>query len=321
VVFDKTGTITYGKPAVTDVVAFGENLLPSTKSKDIGKILEIAATVEKNSEHPLAKSIVQHASDLGTNIGTVQDFVAVPGMGVKAVYDGKNILVGSPRFGMDEKIRMEHGKQELMVLQEQGKTTMIVSLDGILIGLVGLLDLPKPNARSAVSYLKKMGIKTVMLTGDNEPTAKFIAQSVGVDRVFANVLPSGKSDVIQMLQREGPVTMVGDGINDAPALTEADVGIAIGSGTDIALESGNVILIRDDIMDVVSAIETSKKTVSKIKQNLFYAFAYNVVLIPVAALGLLYPALAGLAMAASSVSVTSSSLLLKRWSPPSKKKK
>lgn len=321
VVFDKTGTITHGKPEVTDVIAFGNDLLQSQKPEEIKKILEIAATAEKNSEHPLAKSIVKHASDLGMNLGMTRDFVAVPGMGIKSVCDGKNILVGSPQFGLDEKINMEYGKQKLVSLQEQGKTVIIVSLDGLLIGLVGLLDLPKSSARPAMLQLQKMGIKTVMLTGDNESAAKFIAQSVGINRVFANVLPSGKSDVVKTLQKEGPVTMVGDGINDAPALTEADVGIAIGSGTDIALESGNVILIRDDIMDVVSAIETSKKTVSKIKQNLFYAFAYNVILIPVAGLGLLYPTLAGLAMAASSVSVISSSLLLKRWSPPSKRKK
>ncbi|MDE1814286.1 MAG: copper-translocating P-type ATPase, partial [Thaumarchaeota archaeon] len=324
-VFDKTGTLTRGKPQVTDImtmkqIGFASENTASVVSSD-HKILEIAAMAEKNSEHPLAKSIVQHALDLKISLAETREFFAIPGKGVKTVYNGHKILVGSPRFMEEEHIDIESSKQSLIALQEQGKTVMLVVLDDDLVGLVALLDTPKPSAKYAVKSLKKMGIQVVMLTGDNDRTANTVAEDLEMDKVFANVMPSGKSDIIKQLQKEGKTVMIGDGINDAPALTEADVGIAIGSGTDVALEAGNVVLVRDDLMDVVSAIEISKKTISKIRQNLFYAFAYNVVLIPVAGLGLLYPTLAGLAMAASSVSVTSSSLLLKRWSPPSKRKK
>ncbi|MGI0065709.1 MAG: HAD-IC family P-type ATPase, partial [Nitrosotalea sp.] len=211
-------------------------------------------------------------------------------------------------------------KQLLTKLQDEGKTVILVTLDIELTGIIALLDTPKPSAKTAIQYLKKMGIQVVMLTGDNERTAKTVARELDIGKVFANVIPSGKSDIVKLLQNEGKVAMIGDGINDALALTEADIGIAIGSGTDIAIESGKVVLIRDDLMDVVSAIEISKKTVSKIRQNLFYAFVYNVALVPIAGLGFLYPTLAGLAMTTSSVSVTSSSLLLRRWSPPSKRK-
>jgi Cu+-exporting ATPase len=319
IVFDKTGTLTSGKPTVTDVISLKQSI--SGKIIDEDKVLEVAAIAEKNSEHPLAKSIVQHVVNMKIQLGKSDSFFAVPGKGVRAVYDDTTILVGSPGFVQDEGINIESAQQLATQLQEKGKTVILVAWDETLIGLVALIDTPKSSARPAIQYLQKMGIKTVMLTGDNSSTAKFVADDIGITTVFANVLPSAKSDVIQSLQKNGPVAMVGDGINDAPALTNADIGIAIGSGTDIALEAGNVILIRDDLMDVVSAIETSRKTVSKIKQNLFYAFGYNMVLVPIAGLGLLYPAIAGLAMAASSVSVTSSSLLLKRWSPPSKKKK
>ncbi len=319
IVFDKTGTLTSGKPTVTDVISLKQSMSGKIIGED--KVLEVAAIAEKNSEHPLAKSIVQYAINMKIQLGKSDSFFAVPGKGVRAVYDGNNILVGSPGFVQDEGINIESAQQLSNQLQEKGKTVILVVWGETLIGLVALVDTPKSGARLAMQYLQKMGIKTVMLTGDNQSTAKFVADDIGIMTVFANVLPSAKSDVIQSLQKNGPVAMVGDGINDAPALTSADIGIAIGSGTDIALEAGNVILIRDDLMDVVSAIETSRKTVSKIKQNLFYAFGYNVVLVPIAGLGLLYPAIAGLAMAASSVSVTSSSLLLKRWSPPSKKKK
>jgi Cu+-exporting ATPase len=201
-------------------------------------------------------------------------------------------------------------------MQREGKTVVLVSVDSRVVGAIGLLDTPKQGAREAIAELRSLGIEPVMLTGDNRMTAEEIARMVGIERVFAGVLPSGKVDVVKKLQQEGnKVAMVGDGINDAPALTAADVGIAIGSGTDLAVEAGNVVLIRDDIRDVVSSVRIAKKIVSKIRQNLIYAFAYNVVLIPVAAVGLLYPALAGLAMAASSVSVTASSLALRRWSP------
>ena len=322
-VFDKTGTLTQGKPKVTDIIGttklrvITQNEIQNTENR----IIELAAIAEKNSEHPLAKSIVQHAENLKIHLAETSEFFAVPGKGIKAVYNGNNILVGSPNFMEGEKIEIKSVKQSVINLQEQGKTVILVALDKDLIGLIALLDTPKPSAKIAIKSLRKMGIVVAMLTGDNERTAKTVAKDLDIDKVFANVMPSGKSDIIKRLQMEGKTAMIGDGINDAPALTEADVGIAIGSGTDIAIEAGKVVLIRDDLMDVVSAIEISKKTVSKIRQNLFYAFAYNIALIPVAGLGLLYPALAGLAMAASSVSVTSSSLLLKRWSPPSKRYK
>ncbi|NHI02622.1 Lead, cadmium, zinc and mercury transporting ATPase [Candidatus Nitrosotalea sp. TS] len=197
---------------------------------------------------------------------------------------------------------------------------MIVSVGDVVLGIIGLLDIPKQGAKEAISILKSMKIEPVMLTGDNEKTANKVAQMVGIERIFADILPSGKVDVVRKIQNEGKkVAMIGDGINDAPALTVADVGIAVGSGTDIAIEAGKVILVRDDIRDVVTAIEIAKKTVGKIKQNLTYAFMYNAILIPVAAMGFLYPALAGIAMAASSVSVTMSSLAMKRWTPKRKK--
>ncbi|HXU94871.1 MAG TPA: heavy metal translocating P-type ATPase [Candidatus Nitrosotalea sp.] len=323
-VFDKTGTLTQGKPMITDIVTIkqiavtSENIASGMNADK--KILEIAAVAEKNSEHPLAKSIVQHAIDSKIRLSDTTEFVAIPGKGVNAVYAGKNILVGSSRLMEDEGIHTESVKQSLIKFQEEGKTTILVALDKQLVGIIALLDTPKPNAKTAIQSLKKMGIQVMMLTGDNERTAGTVARELDIDKFFANILPSGKSDIIKLLQKEGKVAMIGDGINDAPALIEADVGVAIGSGTDIALEAGKVVLIRDDLTDVVSAIEISKKTMNKIRQNLFYAFVYNVALIPLAGLGLLYPAIAGLAMAASSVSVTSSSLLLRRWTPPSRKK-
>ena len=324
-VFDKTGTLTEGNPKVTDIINMKQTILAPENIKSASsvdnKILELAATAEKNSEHPIAKSIVQHAENLKILPSDALEFYAIPGKGIRAIYTGGTVRVGSPRYMEEEKINIVPARQFLIKLQEEGKTAILVALDEDLIGIVALLDIPKPSAKIAIKSLKNMGIRVIMLTGDNDRTANTVAKDLGIDKVFANVLPSGKSDIIKRLQQGGKTAMIGDGINDAPALIEADVGIAIGSGTDIALEAGKVILIRDDLMDVVSAIEISKKTVSKIRQNLFYAFVYNIVLIPMAGLGLLYPALAGLAMAASSVSVTSSSLLLKRWSPPSKSKK
>ena len=323
-VFDKTGTLTQGKPMITDIMTIkqieiaSENIASGMNADK--KILEIAAVAEKNSEHPLAKSIVQYALDSKIRLSDTTEFIAIPGKGVNAVYDGKSILVGSSRLMEDEGIHTESVKQSLIKFQEEGKTPILVALDKQLVGIIALLDTPKPNAKIAIQSLKKMGVQVVMLTGDNERTASTVAKELDIDKFFANVLPSGKADIIKLLQKEGKIAMVGDGINDAPALTEADVGIAIGSGTDIALEAGKVVLIRDDLTDVVSAIEISKKTMNKIRQNLFYAFVYNVTLVPLAGLGLLYPALAGLAMAASSVSVTTSSLLLRRWTPPSRKK-
>lgn len=314
-VFDKTGTLTEGKPQVTDIIdvkSIGDNAAKN-------KILEIAATAEKNSEHPLAKSIVQKVRELGIKIGETSNFIAIPGKGVDAEYEGVSITVGNIGLMKDEGIETTIAEKIITELQDQGKTAILVAVDKKLSGVIALLDTPKPSAKEAVKLLKEDHIQVIMLTGDNERTATTIAKELKVDKVIANVLPQEKVNVIKKLQEEGKkVAMTGDGINDAAALTQADAGIAIGSGADIAIEAGKVVLIKDDLKDVVAAIQISKKTVSKIRQNLFYAFVYNAALIPVAGLGLLYPALAGLAMAASSVSVTSSSLLLKRWSPKRK---
>lgn len=309
-VFDKTGTLTEGKPEVTDII-------PLESGEDAKtKVLEIAAVAEKNSEHPLAKSIVQKAKEIGIKIGETSDFVAIPGKGVDTEYKGVRVTVGSPGLMRDEKIELKDVEKIISELQNQGKTAIVVAADKKILGVIALLDTPKPSAKEAVRLLKENHIEVIMLTGDNERTAATIAKELEVDRVIANVLPHEKVNVIKKLQDEGKkVAMVGDGINDAAALTQADAGIAIGSGTDVAIEAGKVVLIKDDLKDVVAALQISKKTISKIRQNLFYAFVYNAALIPVAGLGLLYPALAGLAMAASSVSVTSSSLLLKRWNP------
>lgn len=313
-VFDKTGTLTEGKPQVTDIIPVESDYNDSTKNK----ILEIAATAENNSEHPLAKSIVQKAKEVGIKIGETSDFIAVPGKGVNAEYQGVRITVGSMGLMKDEGVEIKDVEKIIADLQNQGKTAIVVAADKKTLGVIALLDTPKSSAKEAVNLLKKNHIQVIMLTGDNERTAATIAKELEVDRVIANVLPHEKVNVIKKLQEEGKkVAMVGDGINDAAALTQSDAGIAIGSGTDIAIEAGKVVLIRNDLRDVAVAIKISKKTISKIRQNLFYAFVYNAALIPVAGLGLLYPALAGLAMASSSVSVTSSSLLLKRWNPKS----
>jgi len=316
-VFDKTGTLTVGKPSVTNVVQLQE-ILPAGGVQTDSRVLELAAIAEQWSEHPLARAIVEHAKNKGLQSKDVDDFQATPGMGVDAFYEGTKIKVGSPGFIRSANVEGVDSAADLVdKLQQEGKTVVLVSINGKLAGVIALLDSPKPGAKETIAALRSLGIEPVMLTGDNQRTADAVARQVSIERVFAGVLPSGKVDVVKAIQHEGKkVAMIGDGINDAPALTAADVGIAIGSGTDLAVEAGGVVLIREDIRDVVSAVQIAKKIVSKIKQNLAYAFMYNVVLIPLAAIGMLYPALAGLAMAASSVSVTASSLALKRWSPP-----
>jgi Cu+-exporting ATPase len=317
-VFDKTGTLTVGRPSVTDVLPLQEILLPSRSVLTDSQLLEFAAIAEQWSEHPLGRAIVEHARNRGLQRKDVDDFQATPGMGVDVFHEGMKIKVGSPDFINSTNVEGVDSATDLVdKLQQEGKTVVLVSIDGKLAGVIGLLDSPKLGAKETIAALRSLGIEPVMLTGDNQRTADAVARQVGIERVFAGVLPSGKVDVVKAIQHEGKkVAMIGDGINDAPALTAADVGIAIGSGTDLAVEAGGVVLIREDIRDVVSAVQIAKKIVSKIKQNLAYAFMYNIVLIPVAAIGMLYPALAGLAMAASSVSVTASSLALKRWTPP-----
>ncbi|MEX0854397.1 MAG: heavy metal translocating P-type ATPase, partial [Nitrosopumilaceae archaeon] len=317
-VFDKTGTLTEGKPQVIDLLSLKQITLAdgSVTTNSEEKILEIAGIAEKNSEHPLAKSIVKKARELNLDLPDPSDFVAIPGKGVRAMHNGNTILVGSPKQLESEGIEIKTAVKYISRFQLEGKTVVLVALDNQLIGLISLLDSPKQGAKAALMALKENGIEVVMLTGDNERTSATIAKELSIEKVIANVMPSDKVNVIKELQNSGKkVAMIGDGINDAAAIMQSDVGIAIGSGTDVALEAGKVVLIRDDLSSVVTAIEISKKTVNKIRQNLFYAFAYNTILIPVAGVGLLYPALAGLAMAASSVSVTLSSLSLKRWTP------
>ncbi|PWU82444.1 MAG: hypothetical protein DLM72_01590 [Candidatus Nitrosopolaris wilkensis] len=361
-IFDKTGTLTEGRPRVTDVIQLNEiTTIASLSAAAVASIsgsnnlhqrnaliknndakseqnnialLTLAAIAEKGSEHPLAKAIVSYTQSNGIqqiNDINVEEFEAIPGRGITAVYNGVTIKIGNQAFIQDQNIDLSSSIQLVGKLQREGKTTVLVSVNNSVIGIIGLLDTPKPGAKEAISALKSLDIQPIMLTGDNENTSKEIALSVGIERIFANVLPKGKVDVVTSIQNEQKkryehqrhhkfVAMIGDGINDAPALTAADIGIAIGSGTDVAIEAGKVVLVRDDIYDVVTAIEIARKTVSKIKQNLIYAFLYNVILIPVAATGLLYPAFAGIAMAASSVSVTMNSLTLQRWSPSSRKR-
>ena len=319
-IFDKTGTLTMGKPAVTDILLVRELLSAQypAKTEDAEmEILELAATAEQWSEHPLAKAIMQASKSKGIQPTDVEDFQMTPGLGVSVASKGRKIRVGNPDFIRSSGVGLEdYISTDLAKLQRQGKTAVLVSLDSAVIGIIGLQDIVKSGAKEAIAKLKELGIEPIMLTGDNQETANIVARSVGMDRVYAGVLPSGKVDVVRGLQK-GPtrVAMIGDGFNDAPALSAADVGIAMGAGTDLAIEAGSVVLVSDSISDVVAAVQIARKVVSKIKQNLVYAFMYNIVLVPVAAFGFLYPALAGLAMAASSVSVTASSLALRRWNP------
>jgi Cu+-exporting ATPase len=319
-VFDKTGTLTEGRPSVTDIVVITKVLTTKESGKTTNpelQALELAATAEQYSEHPLAKAVMSAAKSKGIPALEVDDFRMSPGMGVMVVSNGGKIRVGNVEFTKSAGLEITTEISEsLQRLQKEGKTVVVVSFDSTIVALIGLVDVPKEGAREAIEELKRMGVQTVMLTGDNVQTAKIVAGNLGLDRVHAGVLPSGKVDVIKQLQQNGrKVAMIGDGFNDAPALSIADVGIAMGAGTDLAIEAGSVVLVRNDIKDIVTAVHIARKIVSKIKQNLAYAFMYNVILVPVAGLGLLYPALAGLAMAASSVSVTASSLALKRWNP------
>lgn len=306
VVFDKTGTITVGKPQVTDVVG------------DQNKVLTIAASLEENSEHPLAAAVVKKANEDKIALAQVKNFAAIEGKGVRASYDGQTAFVGSDRLLKDISISQEM-KDQAIKLQKEAKTVVYVGLGQEIIGLIAIQDVPKPSSKAAIAELKKRGLKTIMLTGDNPNVANAIGKEVSIDQVIAGVLPTEKAAEIKKLQDEGrKVAFVGDGINDAPALSTADVGIAMGSGTDVAIESGGIVLVQNDLMGVVRALDISKKTFNRIKLNLFWALIYNTIGIPIAAglfmgLGLtLSPELAGLAMAFSSVSVVTSSLLLNK---------
>ncbi|MDW3603939.1 MAG: heavy metal translocating P-type ATPase [Nitrososphaeraceae archaeon] len=320
IVFDKTGTLTVGKPSVTDIVSL----------TDIGEqeLLRLAAIAESGSEHPLAQAVIRKAKENGTPITNPDSFEAVSGYGLKATYSNHTIMIGNRKMMEDNQIAVtESMDTKLSVFEKEGKTAVLVSIDNTLSGIIAISDTIKENAKGAIKALKSKGIEVIMLTGDNKRTANAVASQLNIDRVIAEVLPHQKEEVVAKLKRqEGKVVaMVGDGINDAPALARADLGIAIGSGTDVAKETGGIILIKDDIRDVVTALDLGKRTVSKIKQNLFWAFAYNTGLIPIAAGALVpvlglgvfgwLPILAGLAMAMSSVTVVTNSLLLGKYKP------
>ncbi len=305
IVFDKTGTLTKGEPAVTDVVALGGG-----REEDV---LRWAACLESGSEHPLARAVLQRAAADGIEAGRCEEFEAVPGRGVRGTTSGRRILVGTAAFMAEEGVDCAAAGDARSRLEGEAKTAVLVAVDGRLTGVIAVADTLKEDSARAVARLKEMGFEVVMLTGDNERTARAVAGQAGVDRVVAGVLPERKAAEIRRLRGEaGPVAMVGDGINDAPALAEADVGIALGTGTDVAIESADITLVRGELGAVVSAIKLSRATFRKIKQNLFWAFGYNVVAIPAAMLGLLHPAIAEAAMAFSSVSVVSNSTLLQR---------
>lgn len=303
IVFDKTGTLTKGEPAVVDIIAFGPY-----KKEDV---LKTAAIAEKGSEHPLAEAIVKAVGN--SNIPDAEEFEAISGHGVKAKYKGMEILLGNRKLMKNNNVNIESAEENLQELEEQGKTAMILAINDKVAGVIAAMDMPKENAATAVKRLKNMDLEVAMLTGDNEKTAKTIAAQLGINKVIANVLPWEKVDVIKKMQAEGKVVaMVGDGVNDAPALAQSDVGIAIGSGTDIAKETGGIVLIKDDLEDVARGIELSQATMKKIKQNLFWAFIYNTISIPIAAANLLNPVIAAAAMAMSSLFVVSNSALLRR---------
>ncbi|WRQ72927.1 MAG: heavy metal translocating P-type ATPase [Methanosarcinales archaeon Met12] len=309
IVLDKTGTLTKGKPSVTDIIPI------NSKSK-ILNLLQLAASVEKNSEHPLGQAIVRKAEDEGVELIDVENFKAIFGKGVEAQINGKKILVGTKKLMEENKIDIYFVHGTLGELEEQSKTAMLISDDKKVLGVIAVADTLKEDAKEAVQALHKMGFKTIMLTGDNEKTAKAIANQVGIKEVIAEVLPGEKVEVIKRLQKQGLVAMTGDGINDGPALTQADVGIAIGTGTDIATEAGEITLVRGDLSSLVQAIKLSRATFKTIRQNLFWAFFYNTVAIPMAAFGILAtmlgPIIAAGAMVFSSLSVVANSLRLRK---------
>ncbi len=318
IVFDKTGTLTLGQPSVTDVIGVGEY------SED--QVLRLAASAERGSEHPLGKAVIRAAEEKQLEIPSASSFKAIPGRGILVDNDGHTVLLGNRKLMTESEVNVQSAEPIIENLEAQGKTVMILADGKDTVGVLGLADTLKDDSPQTIKQLKEMGIEVLMLTGDNPRTAKSVAANLGIDRVVAGVLPDEKENVIKKLQEEGKIVgMVGDGVNDAPALASANVGIAIGSGTDVAVETGGIVLIRNDLQNVVTAIRLSKATVRKIKQNLFWAFCYNVALIPIAAGGLLpffgpgvynvLPFLAAGAMATSSVTVVGNSLLLNRFKP------
>lgn len=343
VVFDKTGTLTHGDMALTDVVPLDETRADGGPATDEGKrtdssrsssdhrpdggvlearldtdgLLALAASAESGSEHPLARAIVEGARERGLELGTPHEFENVPGHGIRAEVDGRETLVGNRKLMRESGVDPGPSETTMERLENEGKTAMLVARGGELVGVVAAADTVRESAKETVSALQKRGLDVIMLTGDNERTARAVARELGIEHVRSEVLPEDKADVIEEIQSDGEsrAMMVGDGVNDAPALTTAHIGVAIGSGTDVAIESADVTLMRDDPADVLKAIRISEATISKVYQNLFWAFIYNATLIPIASLGLLNPALAGLAMAGSSISVMANSLAFRSYDP------
>lgn len=306
VILDKTGTITKGQPEVTDII-------PLT-GLDRTELLRLAAIAEKKSEHPLGVAVFETAKQELGEVPNPEKFTAIPGRGVAAVIEGKEVLVGTRKLMAEQGLDPKEYESRLGELEDQGKTAMLIALDHELVALIAVADVIKDTSAEAIRQLTGLGIEVFMITGDNRRTARAIAEQVGVKNVLAEVLPENKAEEVEKLRRQGKVVaMVGDGINDAPALATADIGMAVGTGTDIALEAADMTLMRGDLRSIVTAIRLSRKTISKIKQNLFWAFIYNIIGIPFAALGMLNPVIAGAAMAFSSVSVVTNSLSLKRF--------
>ena len=315
VIFDKTGTITEGKPKVTDIVT--ENGISREE------LLILAASAEKGSEHPLGEAIVKATEEKELQLKKVNHFMAIPGHGIEVIIDKKDILLGNEKLMRERNIELKSLEMKSHTFAEEGKTPMYIAIDGVAAGIIAVADTVKESSKNAIEVLHRMGIEVAMITGDNKRTAQAIAKQVGIDRVFAEVLPKDKAAEVKRLQKEGKkVAMVGDGINDAPALAQADIGIAIGSGTDVAIESADIVLMRSDLMDVSTAIKLSRQTIKNIKQNLVWAFGYNILGIPVA-MGILHifggpllsPMIAGAAMSFSSVSVVTNALRLKGFKP------
>jgi Cu+-exporting ATPase len=304
IILDKTGTVTKGKPELTDVI---------TAQMDETSLLRLIGAAEKNSEHPLAEAIVAGIKARGIDLPLTDEFEAIPGYGIRASVEGKEVLVGTRKLMSKYDISLDVAQGEMVQLEEAGKTAMIIAIDRQYVGLVAVADTIKETSKEAVTRLQQMGIEVIMITGDNERTARAIAAQVGIDQVLAEVLPEGKAEEVKKLQAQGKkVAMVGDGINDAPALAVADIGMAIGTGTDVAMEAADVTLMRGDLGSIADAIYMSRATMSNIRQNLFWALGYNTLGIPIAAIGLLAPWLAGAAMALSSVSVVLNALRLQR---------